>query len=205
MFKIILVAVGVAVVGVLVFAATRPSHFVVTRTAVIDAPPEKLEAMVSDFHQWSLWSPWEKLDPGMTRTYGGPASGVGSTYAWVGNDKVGSGGMEIEKVTPGREVVFGLHFLKPFKADNTGRFVFEPQGAGATQGHLVDGGQESLHRQADGLGLQHGPDDRQGLREGLGRHEGRGRKASLIKGVTTLEAAMRRSGNRESEQLRRKP
>lgn len=133
MLKIILIAVAAAIVGVLVFAATRPNEFVVKRTAVIDAPPETLEAMVSDFHQWSAWSPWEKMDPGMTRTYGGPASGVGSTYSWVGNDKVGSGGMEIETVTPGREVVFGLHFLKPFKADNTGRFVFEPQGAGGTK------------------------------------------------------------------------
>ena len=133
MFKIILIAVVVAIVGVLLFAATRPSRFVVTRTAVIDASPERLEAMVSDFHQWSAWSPWEKMDPGMTRTYGGPDRGVGATYDWAGNDKVGSGGMEIEKVTPGREVVVGLHFLKPFPADNTGRFVFEPQGAGATK------------------------------------------------------------------------
>jgi len=130
MLKIILIAVAAAVVGVLVFAATRPNEFVVKREAVIDAPPETLEAMVSDFHQWGRWSPYETMDPGMKRTYGGPASGVGSTYAWVGNDKVGTGSMEIQKVVPGREVVFGLHFVKPFKADNTGRFTFEPRGAG---------------------------------------------------------------------------
>lgn len=130
MLKTILIVIVVAIAAVLLFAATRPGDFVVTRTAEINAPPEKLEAMVSDFHQWGAWSPWEKIDPGMKRTYGGPASGVGSTYAWVGNDKVGSGGMEITKVTPGREVIFDLHFIKPFKADNVGRFTFEPQGAG---------------------------------------------------------------------------
>lgn len=130
MLKTILIVIVVAIAAVLLFAATRPGDFVVTRTAQINAPPEKLEAMVSDFHQWGAWSPWEKIDPGMKRTYGGPASGVGSTYAWVGNDKVGSGGMEITKVTPGREVIFDLHFIKPFKADNVGRFMFEPQGAG---------------------------------------------------------------------------
>lgn len=130
MLKTILIVIVVAIVAVLVFAATRPGEFVVTRTAVINAPPEKLEAMVSDFHQWGAWSPWEKIDPGMKRTYGGPISGVGATYAWVGNDKVGSGGMEITKVTPAREVIFDLHFIKPFKADNVGRFQFEPQGAG---------------------------------------------------------------------------
>lgn len=130
MLKTILIVIVVAIAAVLLFAATRPGDFVVTRTAQINAPPEKLEAMVSDFHQWGAWSPWEKIDPGMKRTYGGPASGVGATYAWVGNDKVGSGSMEITKVAPGREVIFDLHFIKPFKADNVGRFTFAPQGAG---------------------------------------------------------------------------
>lgn len=130
MLKTILIVIVVAIVAVLAFAATRPSDFTVTRTAVINAPPEKLEAMVSDFHQWGAWSPWEKIDPHMARSYdGGPASGVGAQYSWRGNDKVGSGAMEITKVTPGREVVFDLHFIKPFKADNVGRFQFEPQGS----------------------------------------------------------------------------
>ena len=130
MLKTILIVIAVAILGLLGFAATRPNDFVVSRSVVINAPPEKLEAMVSDFHQWSAWSPWEKMDPAMTRAYEGPASGVGSAYVWTGNDKVGSGRMDIQKVTPAREVVFGLHFVKPFKADNTGRFTFEPQGAG---------------------------------------------------------------------------
>ncbi len=130
MLKTILIVIAVVIVGVLGFAATRPSDFVVTRTIVINAPPEKLEAMVSDFHQWGAWSPWEKLDPAMTRTYDGPAKGVGASYAWVGNDKVGSGRMQIQKVTPAREVEFALHFIKPFEANNLGRFTFEPQGAG---------------------------------------------------------------------------
>ena len=130
MLKIVLLVVVVIIVGVLVFAATRPTNFVVTRTALINAPPEKLSGMVEDFHQWGAWSPWEKMDPTMKRTYDGPAKGVGSSYAWVGNDKVGSGSMRIEKVEPGREVVFGLHFVKPFKADNLGRFTFQPEGAG---------------------------------------------------------------------------
>ncbi|MET3667570.1 SRPBCC family protein [Caulobacter sp. 1776] len=130
MLKIVLLVIVVAIVGVLGYAATRPSDFVVTRTAVINASPEKLSGMVEDFHQWGAWSPWEKMDPAMKRTYGGPAKGVGASYAWVGNDKVGSGSMKIERVEPGREVVFGLHFVKPFKADNLGRFTFQPEATG---------------------------------------------------------------------------
>jgi uncharacterized protein YndB with AHSA1/START domain len=129
MLKTILIVIVVAIVAVLGFAATRPSTFIVKRTTVINAPPEKLVGMVEDFHQWGQWSPWEKIDPKMARTYEGPASGVGSAYAWIGDSKVGAGRMEIQKVTPAREVVFALDFLKPFKASNTGRFTFEPQGA----------------------------------------------------------------------------
>jgi len=126
--KIVLGLIAIAVIALLGLAATRPDKFVVTRTATIKARPEVLSAMVEDFHQWGLWSPWEKIDPDMTRTYGGPTKGVGATYAWVGNGKVGSGNMEIKAVTPGREVVFDLHFIKPFKADNVGRFDFLPEG-----------------------------------------------------------------------------
>lgn len=126
--KIVLGLIAVAVIALLGLAAGRPDRFEVKRTATIKAKPETLSAMVEDFKQWALWSPWEKIDPDMARTYGGPAKGVGATYAWVGNNKVGTGNMEITAVTPGREVAFDLHFVKPFKADNLGRFVFEPQG-----------------------------------------------------------------------------
>lgn len=126
--KIVLGLIVIAVIALVGLAATRPDKFEVKRTAIIKARPEALSAMVEDFHQWGLWSPWEKLDPDMARTYGGPAKGAGSTYAWSGKGKAGSGSMEITKVEPGREVMFDLHFLKPIKADNVGRFIFEPQG-----------------------------------------------------------------------------
>ncbi len=127
MLKIILGVVIVAVIAVFGLAASRPNTFVVTRTAVIKAPPERLVAMVEDFHRWGAWSPWEKLDPDMSRTYEGPASGVGAVYGWVGK-KAGAGRMEVRSVTPAREVVIALDFLKPIKANNTARFKFTPEG-----------------------------------------------------------------------------
>lgn len=126
--KIVLGLVALAVIALMGLAAARPDTFEVKRTATIKAKPEVLSGMVEDFHKWGLWSPWEKLDPDMNRTYGGPDKGVGATYAWSGNGKAGSGQMEITKADAGREVAFDLHFLKPIKADNVGRFVFEPAG-----------------------------------------------------------------------------
>ena len=55
--------------------------YTVTRTATIAAPPERLRALINDFHEWTAWSPWEDVDPAMERTYSGAEHGVGAHYA----------------------------------------------------------------------------------------------------------------------------
>ena len=51
--------------------------YTVTRTTTIDAPAERVHALVDDFHEWPQWSPWEDLDPQMRRTYSGAEAGIG--------------------------------------------------------------------------------------------------------------------------------
>jgi len=58
MIKILLIAVVLAVGALLVYAATRPDSFRIERSATIKAPPEKVYALVNDFHRWAAWSPW---------------------------------------------------------------------------------------------------------------------------------------------------
>jgi hypothetical protein len=121
-----LVAVAL-VLGVLAFAATRPDTFRVQRATSINAPPEKIVAALADFRRWTAWSPWEKLDPAMKRSYGGAEKGKGATYAWEGNGDVGVGRMEITDVTPSR-VALNLDFTKPFPASNKVEFALEGKG-----------------------------------------------------------------------------
>lgn len=128
MLKIIAIAVVVLIAGVLVFAATRPDNFSVQRTTSIKAPPEKIFPLINDFHRWTAWSPWEKMDPEMKRTYSGAASGKGAVYAWQGNSKVGEGRMEISDTSPPSKVTIKLDFVKPFEAHNTAEFLLEPKG-----------------------------------------------------------------------------
>ena len=116
---------------VVILAFTKPKTFRVERTASVDAPPERIFPLVNDFHEWRRWSPWEKIDPAMERTYGGSSRGKGATYAWSGNKKAGSGRMEIMDSIPPNKVVIDLHFLKPFEAHNTTEFVFESRGTGS--------------------------------------------------------------------------
>jgi hypothetical protein len=119
---------GIAIATILI--ALQPSEFRVSREALIDAPADLVIAEIEDFRRWQTWSPWERLDPGMERTYGGSAAGVGATYHWVGNDEVGEGRMEITALEPLHEVVIRLDFLAPVATTNEATFTLEPVGAG---------------------------------------------------------------------------
>jgi len=124
MVKKVLLVVLVLIVACLGYIATRPSTFRIERTATTSAPADVVYAQIADFHRWPQWSPWEDLDPAMTRTIEG--SGTGSTYHWVGNDKVGEGRMTITDATPAERVQIKLEFLKPWTATNTTVFALAP-------------------------------------------------------------------------------
>ncbi|MFZ0267805.1 SRPBCC family protein [Caulobacter sp.] len=128
MLKIIAIVVAVAIVALLGYASTKPNHFRIARSTMIKAPPEKIYALIDDFHKWGAWSPYEKLDPAMTRTYGGPASGLGSTYAWSGSGKAGAGRMEIVEAAAPSKLVTSLDFTKPMQAHNRAIFTLAPEG-----------------------------------------------------------------------------
>jgi uncharacterized protein YndB with AHSA1/START domain len=126
----VLYIILVLILALSAYAAIQPKTFRLERSTTIKAPPEKVFALVNDFRQWGEWSPWDKMDPNMTRNYGGSPSGVGSTYGWVGNKKVGEGSMEIVGSNPGKAVSLKLDFLKPFEAHNMTDFTFTPEGDG---------------------------------------------------------------------------
>jgi uncharacterized protein YndB with AHSA1/START domain len=128
MLKIIGIVIVVLIAGVLILAATRPDTFRVQRAASIKAPPEKIFALINDFNRWGAWSPWEKKDPAMKRTFGAKTSGKGAVYAWEGNKDVGQGRMEIAESVPPSKVALNLDFVKPFAAHNLVEFTLEPKG-----------------------------------------------------------------------------
>jgi len=128
MIKTIAIVVLVLIGAVLVFAATRPDSFSVRRAASIKAPPEKIFPLINDFSRWGGWSPYEKKDPAMKRSFSGPAAGKGAVYAWQGNKDVGQGRMEIADAAAPSRVTLKLDFVKPFEAHNTVDFTLEPKG-----------------------------------------------------------------------------
>jgi uncharacterized protein YndB with AHSA1/START domain len=124
--------VVVVVAGILIYAATKPDSFSVQRSATIKAPPDKIFALVANLRGWSAWSPYEKKDPNMKRTFSGAESGKGAVYEWDGNKDVGQGRMEIIDVTAPSKITIKLDFLKPFEGHNTAEFTMVPTGDNTT-------------------------------------------------------------------------
>jgi carbon monoxide dehydrogenase subunit G len=128
MLKTITIIVVVLIAALLVYAATRPDIFRVKRATNIKAPPEKIFALIDDLHRWGAWSPYEKKDPTMKRTYSGAANGTGAVYEWEGDKNVGKGRMEITESSPPFKVMIKLDFVKPFETHNIVEFTLDAQG-----------------------------------------------------------------------------
>ncbi|PTU31485.1 SRPBCC family protein [Stenotrophobium rhamnosiphilum] len=135
----LLIIVLVAIAAVLGYAATKPDTFQVSRSVSIKAPPEKIFPLINNLHSWTTWSPYEKLDPAMKRSYSGPESGVGAAYSWEGNNTVGAGKMEVSESTPSSAVKFKLDFFKPFNTHNTAEFTLAAEGDSTTVTWTMDG------------------------------------------------------------------
>jgi uncharacterized protein YndB with AHSA1/START domain len=123
---LMVVAVIVAVLAAIV--AIQPSEFRIARTATIAAPPPAVFAQVNDYRNWTAWSPYEKLDPAMKKTYEGAPTGAGAVYTWAGNDQAGAGRATITESRPNELIRIKLEFLKPFAVTNTAEFTFKPAG-----------------------------------------------------------------------------
>jgi hypothetical protein len=132
MLKWILGGAAAVIVVFLVVVALQPSDFKVERSATMRAPAQAAFAQVNDFQNWRAWSPWEKVDPALKRSYEGPKAGPGAIYAWQGNDDVGEGRMTITEAKPGEVVRIKLEFFKPFAATNDAVFSFKPAGEDTT-------------------------------------------------------------------------
>jgi hypothetical protein len=143
MLKNILLGLAVALVALAGFISTRPAAFSVQRSATIQAPADVPFALVNDFHRWGAWSPWEKLEPLMTRSFSGAEAGLDAVYEWSGNE-VGAGRMTILESKPADHLRIRLEFFRPFEALNTTTFTFTPAAEGVTVTWRMEGRNEFL-------------------------------------------------------------
>ncbi len=127
MLELIFTIFLIVILAVVVIGYLAPDKVHVERETVIDAEPETVFALVSDFRQWEKWSPWGKIDPETEYQYSG--SGVGHRMDWKSNHRqVGNGSQEIIELSGPRKMVTALDFGEMGKARAT--FDIEPVDAG---------------------------------------------------------------------------
>jgi uncharacterized protein YndB with AHSA1/START domain len=136
---IISIVVGAMIAGLLGFIGSRAGTFSVSRRRRVSGSPQTVYELLANFHRWIEWSPWEKLDPELKRTFSGPDSGVGAVYEWAGNSKAGEGRMTILEAVPAERVVIKLEFLKPWKMTNRTTFTLTPAEGGTDVDWRMEG------------------------------------------------------------------
>jgi uncharacterized protein YndB with AHSA1/START domain len=124
----IVIVLAVLVAAILAYAASKPDTIRITRSVVIKAAPERIFALINDFHNWIRWAPQDREDPTMMRTYGGPTSGVGSISGWESKGSAGKGRMSIVEASAPTKISIQVDFVKPFEAHNLNQFTLEPDG-----------------------------------------------------------------------------
>ena len=137
--KYVGIAFLVLIVGFVILVALQPSKFHIERTAVVNAPADAVFPLINNFQEWSKWSPYEKLDPNLQRTFTGPESGPGASYAWSGNDQAGAGMMTIMESKPNELVSIKLEFSKPFEMVSQATFTLVPSGETTRVTWAMDG------------------------------------------------------------------
>lgn len=104
LISLIVLIVGVASVGMIV-----PDEARVERSIVIQAPKERLYALVSDFHNWRQWSPFT----GAVDIVG---EGVGQTLRWAdASPPLVSGEQVVSRLAPGERIDTVLRY-RPMRA-----------------------------------------------------------------------------------------
>jgi hypothetical protein len=138
---VVLIALGVA------GAYLLPREVVVTREAVIAAPPAAVFPWVNSLQKTTEWSPWMGLDPEMSVTFEGPETGVGNVMLWTSaNPDVGNGRQEITLSEPDARVESALDFGDMGTALASVSLAPEGDGTRVTWGLVTDLGMNPIGR-----------------------------------------------------------
>jgi hypothetical protein len=132
MLNILVIAGAVVVIvvaGVLGYAATLPKDYSVSRSASIEAPPEKIFILINDIKNFNEWNPFAKQDPTIVISYNGPQSGKGAGYSWDSKGKAGKGSLAITDAASPSRINMRLDMEKPMEGHPNVVFALEPKGA----------------------------------------------------------------------------
>lgn len=125
---IITIIVSCIVVGILILAWSRPDTIQIERSTDINASPDKVFALINDFRNWPAWSPHDKMDATMARSYSGAPCGTGAASEWKSRGQAGCGEMRITQSLPPSQIAVQVDFQKPFTVRNLHTFTLHRSG-----------------------------------------------------------------------------
>lgn len=108
------------------YVSTREGKFKYERSGFIKASPEKIFPYLSNLKLGGQWSPFEKVDPNMKKTFQGVDGEMGSVLFFEGNSEAGSGKLETLSVNAYEAVDIKLTMTKPFPAENLIQYRLTP-------------------------------------------------------------------------------
>lgn len=114
-----------------VLSAGKPDDFIVTRSGIIKASPEKVFPHVNELKKWNEWCPWAKLDPNCRLTYTDPEAGVNAGYTCGAKQASGPRQADHYEKRPSHLIRLRLEFLQPVAACTAVEFMFTTEEAHA--------------------------------------------------------------------------
>mgnify|MGYP003575386246 CR=1 FL=1 len=127
MVKKILLGLLVVVVLFIIVGFFLPAKLEISRSTIVNAPPEYAFEEVNALDSWPKWSYWNTLDTAMAITYGDKRSGTGASYSWQSGE-LGDGKATISESVPFTSINAELDFMENGIAKAW--YSFEPEGEG---------------------------------------------------------------------------
>ena len=111
------------VVAVLIVGVFAPKRFKLERGIQISQPKDSVYQYLKFLKNQDQFSVWARKDPKMKKTYTGQDGIVGFVSAWESKDEnVGTGSMEIVKLTAGERIDMHVRFKVPFENEDDSYF-----------------------------------------------------------------------------------
>lgn len=137
--KTVGIIVLVLIVVFIGYVASRDGKFHYERSGVINASADKIFPYLSNFKLGGEWSPFEKVDPNMKKTFTGEDGAVGAKMEFEGNKDAGSGKLELLALIPNQSVDIKLTMIKPFPAENLVQYKLTPEDEGTRFTWIMSG------------------------------------------------------------------
>ena len=134
LFLLILALIGI----VLIVGLFAPKKFHIERSVEVSLPKDSVYNYLKFLKNQDHFSVWARKDPKMKKTYTGTDGIVGFVSAWESKDEnVGTGSMELVKLTPGERIDMHLRFKVPF--ENEDDAYFETSSINTTKTRVIWG------------------------------------------------------------------